>query len=140
MVIRMKRLVRTTAWQGAERERVGGAVPGLIRLWKSQNVHPESRRAATSKTVPHVNLAVTRLEGNELQIAFPVMSSQIPRHRRKKQPTLSFRKDGAPSSRHPTVNFESGILCPCSEVNQRARENSKRHPPGAGCATCRRGR
>jgi hypothetical protein len=49
-------------------------------------------------------------EGNEMQIAFPVVSSQISRHRRKEQPTLSFRKDGAPSSYHPTVNFESGIL------------------------------
>jgi hypothetical protein len=73
--------------------------------------------------------SVTRPEGNEMQIAFPVMSSQISRHRRKEQPTLSFRKGGAPSSHHPTVNFESGILCPCSEVNHRVWENSMRHPP-----------
>ena len=111
--------VRMTASQDAELERVTEVVPGLIRLWKSQSVHPESRRAATSKTVPPVNLSFTRLEDNEMQIAFPVMSSQISRHRRKEQPTLSFRKDGAPSSRHPTVNFESGILRPCGEVNQR---------------------
>ena len=29
-------------------------------LWKSQNAHPENRRAATSKTVPPVNLSATR--------------------------------------------------------------------------------
>jgi hypothetical protein len=35
MVIRMKRLIRRTASQGAELERVAWAVPCPIRLWKS---------------------------------------------------------------------------------------------------------
>ena len=64
-----------------------------------------------------------------MQIAFPVKSSQISRHRGKEQPTLSFRKDGAPSSYHPTVNYDSGILSSCGEVNLRVLENSMRHPP-----------
>ena len=33
------------AWQGAELERVGGAVPGLIRLWKTieKSKHPRMK-------------------------------------------------------------------------------------------------
>ena len=37
---------------------------------------------------------------------------------------------GAPSSLHPTVNYESGILSSCRFVKLKNCENRMRHPPG----------
>jgi hypothetical protein len=36
---------------------------------------------------------------------------------------------GAPSSYHPTVNYESGILPSCVSVKQKNQENRACHPP-----------
>jgi hypothetical protein len=63
-----------------------------------------------------------------MQISFSVMTFQISRHKRR-IPTLSSRKGGAPSSLHPTVKYESGILSSCAAVKQKVSEKSVCHPP-----------